>query len=45
MHTTAGVRFFETSDTYEDMHRMLGVALEGASARELPADVEDEDVA
>jgi 1-deoxyxylulose-5-phosphate synthase len=24
-----GVRFFETSDTYDDMHRMLGVALQG----------------
>ena len=24
-----GVRFFETSDTYDDMHRMLGIALKG----------------
>lgn len=24
-----GIRFFETSDTYGDMHRMLGVALKG----------------
>ncbi len=24
-----GIRFFETSDTYDDMHRMLGVALSG----------------
>src|SRR5215469_12542531 len=24
-----GVRFFETSETYGDMHRMLGVALKG----------------
>ncbi len=24
-----GVRFFETSDTYAEMHRMLGVALQG----------------
>lgn len=24
-----GIRFFETSDSYEDMHRMLGVALQG----------------
>jgi len=24
-----GIRFFETSDTYYDMHRMLGVALKG----------------
>lgn len=24
-----GIRFFETSDTYDDMHRMLGVALRG----------------
>ena len=23
----SGIRFFETSDTYEDMHRMLGIAL------------------
>ena len=25
----SGIRFFETSDTYHDMHRMLGVALKG----------------
>jgi predicted aldo/keto reductase-like oxidoreductase len=25
----SGIRFFETSDTYDDMHRMLGVALKG----------------
>jgi len=25
----SGIRFFETSDTYEDMHRMLGIALKG----------------
>jgi predicted aldo/keto reductase-like oxidoreductase len=24
-----GIRFFETSDSYGDMHRMLGIALEG----------------
>jgi 1-deoxyxylulose-5-phosphate synthase len=24
-----GIRFFETSDTYDDMHRMLGIALRG----------------
>jgi predicted aldo/keto reductase-like oxidoreductase len=24
-----GVRFFETSDSYDDMHRMLGIALKG----------------
>src|ERR1017187_7149931 len=24
-----GIRFFETSETYGDMHRMLGVALKG----------------
>jgi len=24
-----GIRFFETSDTYGDMHRMLGIALKG----------------
>src|SRR3984885_15845110 len=24
-----GIRFFETSDTYADMHRMLGIALKG----------------
>jgi predicted aldo/keto reductase-like oxidoreductase len=24
-----GIRFFETSDTYDDMHRMLGIALQG----------------
>jgi 1-deoxyxylulose-5-phosphate synthase len=24
-----GIRFFETSDTYDDMHRMLGIALKG----------------
>jgi aryl-alcohol dehydrogenase-like predicted oxidoreductase len=24
-----GIRFFETSDTYNDMHRMLGIALKG----------------
>jgi 1-deoxyxylulose-5-phosphate synthase len=24
-----GIRFFETSDSYDDMHRMLGIALEG----------------
>src|ERR1700720_889265 len=24
-----GIRFFETSETYDDMHRMLGVALKG----------------
>ncbi len=24
-----GIRFFETSDTYYDMHRMLGIALKG----------------
>jgi predicted aldo/keto reductase-like oxidoreductase len=24
-----GIRFFETSDTYHDMHRMLGIALKG----------------
>jgi aryl-alcohol dehydrogenase-like predicted oxidoreductase len=24
-----GIRFFETSDTYHDMHRMLGIALTG----------------
>lgn len=25
----SGIRFFETSDTYDDMHRMLGIALRG----------------
>jgi 1-deoxyxylulose-5-phosphate synthase len=25
----SGIRFFETSDTYHDMHRMLGIALKG----------------
>src|SRR5439155_9888013 len=25
----SGIRFFETSESYGDMHRMLGVALEG----------------
>ncbi len=30
-----GIRFFETAETYGDMHRMLGVALEGHSARQL----------
>src|SRR5579875_3706501 len=24
-----GIRFFETADSYGDMHRMLGIALEG----------------
>jgi 1-deoxyxylulose-5-phosphate synthase len=24
-----GIRFFETSDSYDDMHRMLGIALQG----------------
>ncbi len=24
-----GIRFFETSDTYDEMHRMLGIALKG----------------
>jgi predicted aldo/keto reductase-like oxidoreductase len=24
-----GIRFYETSDTYDDMHRMLGIALKG----------------
>src|SRR5579863_1281611 len=24
-----GIRFFETSETYGDMHRMLGIALKG----------------
>ncbi|MGC2617996.1 MAG: aldo/keto reductase, partial [Acidobacteriaceae bacterium] len=24
-----GIRFYETSDTYTDMHRMLGIALKG----------------
>jgi predicted aldo/keto reductase-like oxidoreductase len=25
----SGIRFFETSDTYDDMHHMLGIALKG----------------
>jgi 1-deoxyxylulose-5-phosphate synthase len=27
-----GIRFFETSDSYYDMHRMLGIALKGIPA-------------
>ena len=38
-----GIRFFETSDTYDDMHRMLGIALKGIPARLLPAHVQGDD--
>ncbi len=34
-----GIRFFETAESYGDMHQMLGVALQGHSARQLSADV------
>ena len=29
MRTISGIRFFETAESYGDMHRMLGVALKG----------------
>ena len=38
-----GIRFFETAESYDDMHRMLGIALAGCAARQLPIDVEGDD--
>ena len=38
-----GIRFYETAESYDDMHRMLGIALAGRAARQLPVDVEGDD--
>ena len=38
-----GIRFFETAESYDDMHRMLGIALAGRAARQLSVDVEGDD--
>ena len=38
-----GIRFFETSETYGEMHKMLGVALKGIPRDSLPADVQGDD--
>ena len=38
-----GIRFYETAESYDDMHRMLGIALAGRAARQLSVDVEGDD--
>ena len=38
-----GIRFFETAESYDDMHRMLGDRVAGHAARQLPVDVEGDD--
>ena len=35
-----GIRFFETAESYGGMHQMLGIALKGIPARQLPPDVQ-----
>jgi len=39
MPTTGGIRFFETAESYGEMHKMLGVGAQRHPARFLPADV------
>jgi len=38
-----GIRFFETAESYGEMHKMLGVALKGIPSRFVPADVQGDD--